>query len=219
MTLLELFHLMRKHIKMVVAIPVIAAIVVAAVCFTVLPNTYTATTSMYVLTKTANEEQGALSQSDMTVSQQITNDVVELLKSNRISRDTAAVLGLDDLKGYKISTDSSTNTRVLTLSVTGVDPELAAAIANTMVADASNVAQEVMDVRSINVIDEAAVPTGPSGPNRMLYTVIAFVAGLFIAIALVVIMDMVNTKVRNAEDAEDLLGIPVIGRIPMIKGE
>ena len=210
---------MRKRIKMVVAIPVIAAIVVAAVSFTVLPNTYTATTSMYVLTKTTMDEQGAISTNDMTVSQQITNDVVELLKSSRISKDTATALGLESLKGYKISTDSSTNTRVLTLSVTGTDPEAAAAIANTMVADASNVAQEVMDVRSINVIDLAEVPTSPSGPNRLLYTIIAFVAGLFVAIALVVIMDMVNTKVRNAEDAEELLGIPVIGRIPTIRGE
>ena len=43
-------------------------------------------------------------------------------------------------------------------------------------------------------------------------------AGLFVAIAIVVLMDMLNTRVRGAEDVEELLGIPVIGRIPSMKG-
>ena len=67
---------------------------------------------------------------------------------------------------------------------------------------------------SVNVIDVAEEPSSPSGPNRILYTAVAFLAGLFAAVACVVIMDMVNTRVRNAEDAEELLGIPVIGWIP-----
>lgn len=32
-------------------------------------------------------------------------------------------------------------------------------------------------------------------------------------------MDMLNTRVRGVEDAEELLGVPVIGRIPAVKGE
>ena len=38
------------------------------------------------------------------------------------------------------------------------------------------------------------------------------------AVAIVVLMDMLNTRVRSAEDAEELLGIPVVGRIPAMKG-
>ena len=37
-------------------------------------------------------------------------------------------------------------------------------------------------------------------------------------LALVVVLDMLNTRVRNPEEAEELLGSPVIGRIPTIKG-
>ncbi len=29
---------------------------------------------------------------------------------------------------------------------------------------------------------------------------------------------MLNTKVRSADEVEELLGIPVIGRIPAVKG-
>ena len=40
--------------------------------------------------------------------------------------------------------------------------------------------------------------------------------GLFLAIAIVVLQDMLNTKVRSQEDVEELLGIPVVGRIPVV---
>ena len=51
-----------------------------------------------------------------------------------------------------------------------------------------------------------------------MYTTVALFAGLFVAMALVVLMDMLNTRVRNPEEIEELLGVPVIGRIPVIKG-
>ena len=50
-----------------------------------------------------------------------------------------------------------------------------------------------------------------------MYTAVAFLAGLFLAVAIVVVLDIVNTRVRNAEEVEELLGVPVIGRIPVIK--
>ena len=91
-------------------------------------------------------------------------------------------------------------------------------MANKMSEVLSSVAQEIMGVESVNVVDQAKAPEAPSGPNRVMYTAVAFLAGLFLAVAIVVVMDMVNTRVRTPEEAEELLGIPVIGRIPKIKG-
>ena len=68
-----------------------------------------------------------------------------------------------------------------------------------------------------NVIDEAIEPTSPSGPPRLMYTAAAFLVGLFIAIAIIVIADMANTRVRSAEEAAELTGLTIIGRIPVIK--
>lgn len=81
-----------------------------------------------------------------------------------------------------------------------------------MAEEVSGVAREVMNV------DSAKVPTSPSGPKRPLYIAIDLLAGLFAAMAIVVIADMTNTKVRGEEDLEELLGVPVIGRIPAMKG-
>ena len=145
------------------------------------------------------------------------NDVAALVKSSRVQNRAAVDAGLPSLSGYKVSVDSTTNTRIITISVTGTSAETVALIANQLAATADNIAQEVMDVQSINVIDEARVPANPSGPRRLMYTAVAFLAGLFLAIAIIVIADMANTRVRTSEEAAELLGIPIIGRIPAIR--
>ena len=74
-----------------------------------------------------------------------------------------------------------------------------------------------MDIEAVNVIDQATVPPDPSGPNRPLYVAVALVAGLFVAILVVMIFDLINTRIRKPEEIEELLDIPVIGRIPQVK--
>ena len=216
MTLLELMKLMRKHLKLVIALPIVCAIAMGLVSFLFMPNTYTASTSMYVLVQ-SDSESGATMSTDLSASQMITNDVAKLITSDRVTKDTSAALRMNGLDDYDIAVNSETTTRVLTLSVTGQDAQSTAIIANELAKNVSAVAQEVMNVQSVNVIDEAATPESPSGPNRMMYTAVAFLAGLFLAVAIVVLMDVLNTRVRGAEDVEELLGVPVIGRIPAMK--
>ena len=216
MTLLELFQLLRKHLRLVVALPVGCALIMAVVSFALMGNTYTAQTSMYILAN-SNTESQSTNYTDLTASQLLANDVATLLQSDRVEADAASSLGLTDLSDYKVSVTSETTTRVISLVVTGPDPQGVADVANEMASQVSVVAQDVQMADSINVIDEAVAPTSPSGPNRTLYIAVAFLAGLFLAIAIVVLMDMLNTRIRSAEDAEELLGVPVVGRIPAMK--
>lgn len=216
MTLLELLQLLRKHLKLVIALPIVCMAIMVVVSMFFMQDTYTATTNMYVLASSQNQSASALS-SDLSASQMLTNDVSTLLQSERVMDDAAEDLGLENLGSYDITVTSETTTRVIAVSVTGADPRGAANVANALAANVSQVAQEVMDVESVNVIDEAPVPLEPSGPNRTLYVAVAAMAGLFLAVAIVVLLDTLDTRVRGAEDIENLLGVPVIGRIPQMK--
>lgn len=156
MTLLELFQLLKKHLKLVIALPVICAVAMGIVSFTMMDSTYTATTSMCVLAKT--DDSGQMSYNDLSASQMLSNDIATLLDSDSVKGGAAKDLGLADLDDYKISVSSETTTRVITL-----------------------------------------------------YVAVTFLAGVFIAIAYVVLADMLNTRIRGVEEAEELLGIPVVG--------
>lgn len=217
MTLLELFKLLQKHLAMVIVLPVVLALATAGVSWGLMQNQYTATVSVYVLSSSSSE-QNTIQNSDLSASQLIANDIAELANSDIVAERTAEELGMTSLAGYDISVNSSTTTRVIEISVESGEPQAAATVANKIAEVLSSVAQEVMGVESVNIVDEAKTPEAPSGPNRVMYTAVAFLAGLFLAVAIIVVMDMVNTRVRTPEEAEELLGIPVIGRIPKIKG-
>lgn len=173
MTLLELFQLLKKHLKLVITLPVVCAIVMGIASFAMMDNTYTATTSMYILAKT---DGGQMSYNDLSASQMLSNDIATLLDSNSVKSGAAKDLGLSDLDDYKIAVSSETTTRVITLSVTGTDAKETAKVARAMANSVSTVAQNVGAAQSINVVDEAKTPESPSGPKRLLYVAVAFLA-------------------------------------------
>lgn len=217
MTLLELFQLLKRHVKLVVALPLVCAVAMGVFSFVAMDDVYTAQTSIYILANEDTSQGQSTYYNDLNASQLLANDVATLLNSDRVSADAAKALGLESLADYDASVTSETTTRVVSLSVTGPDPDETAAVANEMARQVSIVAQEIEMADSINVIDEAVSPDAPSGPNRTLYIAVAFLAGLFLAVAIVVLMDMLNTRVRSAEEVEELLDVSVIGRFPTMK--
>lgn len=216
MTLLELLGLLRKNLKLVVILPICCAIAMGSYAFFGMDDMYTATASMYVLAR--QDDEGANLNTNLTASQMVANDVATLLQSDRVRDLAARDLGVKSLAGYEISVTSETTSRVLSVTVTSDNPQSAAALANSLAEHVSDIAQDVMEVESVNLIDRADPPTSPSGPSRILYIAVAFLAGLFLAVAIIVVADMLNTKVRTADEVEELLGIPVIGRMPKMKG-
>ncbi|MCH3968743.1 MAG: Wzz/FepE/Etk N-terminal domain-containing protein [Atopobiaceae bacterium] len=218
MTLLELFHLLRKHLSFIVTLAVGAAVVVGIVSV-FLPNQYTASTTVYVLSNSSSSSSSSNSTyTDLSASQMLSNDVVTIIKSSNVKKAVADSLGISNLSSYTLSVTSSTTTRVVSLSVTGPDAQVAADVANAYVSAASDVAKSAMGVEAINTIDAAQAPSSASGPNRLMYVLVGFVAGLLVAVAYVVLRDMLDTRARSGHEVEELLGVPVVGHFPLVDG-
>ena len=217
MTFLDVIELLRKRLKIIIAVPVACALVAMLYAFLILPDTYTATTSVYVLTTNMVGESGDVG-AELSASQMVTNDVATIMRSDRVTQDTLRALDMTSLDRYSIKVANENTTRVINLFVSGPDAEQTALIANTVAEKTSAVAQEVMSIQSVNVIDAAETPVYPSGPNRKLYVIIAFIIGLVAAIAAVIVMDMADTRVKSEDELQNLLNVPIIGKFPEIKG-
>lgn len=217
MTLLELLQLLRKRWYLVVIFPLVFAAGAATYCWGFMSNDYTSSVSLYVLAKTDGSATNGVSSSDMTASQQLANDIAVLVETNRVTEASAKALGMEDLSGFDVQVSSATTNRVITLSVTGKKPESAALVADQLAKQVSAAAVEVMDLRAVNIVDQAQVSATPSGPNRTMYTAVAFLAGLFVAIAIIVLLDLLDTTVKSDEEMEELFGLPVLGNMPTVK--
>lgn len=101
MTLLELFKLLRKHLALVIVLPIVLAVATAGVSWGLLDNQYTAKVSVYVLN--SKEKEGTANTTaynDLTASQLMANDIATLAKSDTVQEKTAQSLGMESLKDY-----------------------------------------------------------------------------------------------------------------------
>lgn len=215
LTLKDLFRIVVQRIWLVVLIPLAAVIVTSILVFYVIAPVYTATTSLYVLNKQSAEN--IINYSDLQSSALLTADYRELILSKRV---LSAVAGQYDIdvgtmqKDFDINVTSANNTRVIEISVTSGDPVLAANLANAIGKEFAVTVVEIMDANNVNFVDMAEPPIEPSAPKKLETIAIAGVAALMLAVGIAVLIEMLNTTIRTADDVEKMLGLTVLARVP-----
>lgn len=215
MTTEQVIKSILNHIVLVVIIPLVAVALTAYICWNILPKTYTAETTLYVLTKTDTD---TLNYNEVNLSTQLVNDYREMAESMRVKKGAAEMVGISEKtleEEYEISVDSTTSTRLIRLNVTAKNPAGAANLANALAAKLSDCILDVTNVENISIIDEAVPPEEPSGPRSLMYSAVAGVAGLAISVAIALLIDNMNVKIKSRDDVEQLLHLPVLAQIPI----
>jgi len=79
-------------------------------------------------------------------------------------------------------------------------------------------AQYIMEKQSPEIIETADEPLYPSKPSRRSNLFIAAMAGFALGVVFVLILEFLDTSMRTAFDVAKQTNMPVIGRIPRLKG-
>ena len=222
MTLLELLQLMRKRLALVIALPVIFAVLLAGYKYVGSSLSYTAKTRVYVNRSQIYESgQG---DSMVALAQASINDVSLLFNSDEAwwaARDSVG-LTEEELHQYSIVPSVETGANIINLEVSGPDGETAAKVANAITEYVADNAPEIMSIESVTILSSAfgeatEAVGGVSTKSLLKYAIVGFIGGLFLAIVVIIIQDMFDNRVRSADEASALLGLPVIGRFPVQK--
>ncbi|MDO4807323.1 MAG: Wzz/FepE/Etk N-terminal domain-containing protein [Coriobacteriales bacterium] len=206
----DILELIKKNFVLLVAATLVFGVVAFAASY-LLPNTYTASTSMYVLRQKNNEDTVKATGEELSYANTIAGDVLAIMNSSLVKKDVAEELGIGGLGGCSIATSNESSSRLVTLTVTGPDPELVAQVANSTVANTAKRAKEIMKISAINVIDEAVPAGGPSGPDHKRIGLYGAAAGFALAFAISFIRAAMDTRIRTGDEATKLTGVPVIG--------
>jgi polysaccharide biosynthesis transport protein len=67
---------------------------------------------------------------------------------------------------------------------------------------------------NVNLLNEATVPLDPSSPKVFLNTALSVFLGLFLAIGIVLVLELRDRRIRAVDDVTALLGLPVLGVLP-----
>lgn len=213
-----LFGAIRDKFLIIILAGMAGAILVYLFSSLLLTPTYDSTTKIYVLSKQDNSN-STITYSDLQTSTQLTKDYMELVTTRPVLEEVISSLGLEDVTyqdlAETISVSTATDGRIISITATDKDPRQAKAIADEIRNSVSAQIMKVMDVEAVNVVEEGNLPSHQARPNNLRNTVIGGFLGLFIAIAGVVILAILDDRVKTAEDVEHYLGMSVLGTIPL----
>lgn len=66
----------------------------------------------------------------------------------------------------------------------------------------------------VKVIDQPSIPTRPSGFSPPVFSVLGFFAAIGMAASIVALEEVTDTSIRTRDQASDLIGAPVVARVP-----
>lgn len=77
------------------------------------------------------------------------------------------------------------------------------------------------DLKSANAraVDKAVLPTIPVKPRKALIVLVAVMLALMAGVGLTLLQESLNNTFKGTEQVESLLNLPVLGILPLIKGE
>ena len=119
----------------------------------------------------------------------------------------------------KISCEIETDSRVLQVTVTDTDPQRAKEIVDAIADVSAKQITSVMQIEGVNVIEYGRVANAPSSPNVKKNTMLGAIAGIVIAIAVLVVNFILDDRIKTSDDVEKYLGITNLSLIPLTEEE
>ncbi|HGS0133634.1 TPA: capsular polysaccharide biosynthesis protein [Streptococcus pneumoniae] len=213
---LQLFRSLWKRKLVILLVAIITSSVAFAYSTFVIKPEFTSTTRIYVVNRDQGEKSGLTNQ-DLQAGTYLVKDYREIILSQDVLEEVVSDLKLDlTPKGLanKIKVTVPVDTRIVSISVKDKQPEEASRIANSLREVAAEKIVAVTRVSDVTTLEEARPATTPSSPNVRRNTLFGFLGGAVVTVIAVLLIELLDTRVKRPEDVEDVLQIPLLGLVP-----
>lgn len=216
-SLKDIFKVVSKRIKLIVAITFIAILISAILSFFVLTPIYEASTQILVNQK-ESENQSNIQSDEIQANLQLINTYSVIIKSPKILNKVIKDLDLNTTASSlakQITVSNEEQSQVVNLTVQNKSGSQAVEIANTIAAVFQYEIKNLMNVDNVNILSEAELPENPTPvkPNKLVNIMIALVIGLMVGVGLAFLLEYLDTTVKSETEIEELIGLPLIGFI------
>lgn len=218
--LLEIAHVLLGRFWVIVFAGIFAGICGLILTKVTTTPMYTSSTKIYILNK--NQSDADLISSDLSLSATLANDYSQLIKDRTVMEGVISELGLSmgtSALASRITVTMPNSGRIITISASDPDPYMACRLASTVRDVAALHIKEVMNSESVNVVEEANIPQGQALYGYKRNGLLGLVAGMAIAIGIIVLRYMINDTIKRPEDVERYTGLSVLGSIPVMEDE
>lgn len=213
---LQLFRALWKRKLVILLVAIITSSVAFAYSTFVIKPEFTSMTRIYVVNRDQGEKSGLTNQ-DLQAGSYLVKDYREIILSQDALEKVATNLKLDmpaKTLASKVQVTVPADTRIVSISVKDKQPEEASRIANSLREVAAEKIVAVTRVSDVTTLEEARPATTPSSPNVRRNSLFGFLGGAVVTVIAVLLIELLDTRVKRPEDVEDVLKIPLLGLVP-----
>lgn len=219
MELKEYFNIIRKRLLLIVVITLLSSFTAALVSYFFIKPIYKADISV-IIRKNNNDSQ--TNYNDIMMYQKQVKGYGEMAKTRTVAEHVVNKLNLDmspDELRSMVSVAPKGDTEFITITVKSKDAEQAMQIANQLAKSLKEVSINVLGEDNVKLLDMAELPSRPDTPKPLLNVAIAFFMGIMVSVGIVFLIEYLDNTIKTQEDVEKLIGVPVIGTIPLVEEE
>ena len=212
----QLFKILWKKKIAIILTAIVAALVAFGVSSFVLTPEYSSTTRIYVVNRNQSENAGLTNQ-DLQAGTYLVKDYKEIILSQDVLEKVISNLKLEKtVRGLskKIQVTVPVDTRIVSITVKDAEPEEASRIANALREVAAEKIISVTRVSDVTTLEEARPALTPSSPNIRRNTLIAFLAGGVVMVVSVLLLELLDDRVKRPEDVEEVMQVALLGIVP-----
>ena len=215
--LVEIWQVIKKQFGLLVIIVILCAVLAGVISKFFIAPKYTSSSTIF-LTPSISET-GVVDYTSQNSNEKLVNNVMALLVQDNILSEVAKQTGMESVEDLRnqIKVSNDTNTTLVKVEATTLDPKLSKNIVNSMVNIFIDTMQENLNLKNIEIVDKAKLSYEPSGPNIKKNILIGAAAGFVIDALIVVLKVLTNTRLKSKEEAEKYLNLPVFCELPVIK--
>lgn len=211
----ELFNIFwSKKIFIIIMITIFVFLGIGYTKFMVKPEYQSKAT--LVLTK--SKDNGTITQTEITLNQQLVATYTELIKTSNILGQVIENLGYEDVDKTdlkeRVSVKLVTSTQLIEISVKHPDPEKAKALTNEIAKVFMEKVKDIYHLENISLVDEAKIPNNPYNINHIKDVLMFIIIGVIVSFGIVFLASLFDTTIKNAEEIEKKLRLTVLASIP-----
>ena len=190
------------------------ALLLNAYSFFCIEPTYESTSKLYVVS-VSND--AVVNLSDLNLGTSLTKDYEQLMLSYPVLNRVIDKLSLDTTSDELAEAYSLTNpgdTRILEITATSTDPQMAVQLADTMAEVAVDYLPETMSTMAPNIAQHAQLAEHKANPSYSKYTLMGAVIGFILCAGVLITGYLLDDTVHTAEDMEKFFGLVPLTTIP-----
>lgn len=183
-----------------------------------IPPKYSSSTTLYVSASPVKGE--SVSASNISASKVVVKTYSEILKARnflgKIAREMNGKYTADDIKGM-LSVGAVNETEVLSIKILGENKNDVYKMVQLFTEYAADELKNVMGGGEITVLETPLEPQNPVSPNIRMITIIGVAAGLLLASLVIVVISLLDTRIKSGEEFANMYEEPLLGEIPTLE--